>query len=152
MGWLVIITTRKKSPVTFGGVGFVSHGASLDGFWGRENPLPPSGFEHRILQPISSRYTDYASWALYKSLSSRRILVLVWDACDLAQALRIIHYLGNFRAVNFLTTPPPPRAVYSCNKCSVSHCIPVISFLCSSFARIFILTPHVYSYSLQSDT
>ena len=34
--------------------------AGLDGFEESKNLLPLPGFEHRLVRPVASRYTDYA--------------------------------------------------------------------------------------------
>jgi hypothetical protein len=41
------------------GEGWVGPKADLEGFWRRENPLPPPNIEPRIVQAVASRYTDY---------------------------------------------------------------------------------------------
>ena len=44
---------------------------------------PPPGFDHRTVQPIASRYTDYATWPkvhlvlVYKRKTVKKVLLLM---------------------------------------------------------------------------
>ena len=65
MGWVVNATPRpphpRERPGTYCIRGWVGPRAGLDGC---EKYRPPPGFDHRTVQPVASRYTDYAILAL----------------------------------------------------------------------------------------
>jgi len=58
------LTTEKESPVD-----------GPNGFWGRENHLPLPVSETRAVQPVASRYTDYATPAVINSLPIENVIV-----------------------------------------------------------------------------
>ena len=60
-GWVVNVTPRppypQERPGTHCTAGWVGPRAGLDG-WGKSRP--PPGFDPRTIQPVASRYTDWA--------------------------------------------------------------------------------------------
>ena len=62
MGWVVNATPRplypRERPATHCTGGWVGPRAVLDG-WGKSRP--PPGFDPRTVQPVASRYTDWAT-------------------------------------------------------------------------------------------
>jgi len=68
MGWVINVTSRplylRERPGTHCIRVWVGLRAGLD-VYGKSRPPPPTGLDPRTVQPVSSRYTDYAIPALY---------------------------------------------------------------------------------------
>jgi hypothetical protein len=99
MGWVVNATPRPLYPrerdsVTHCIWGWVGPRAGLDGC-GKSRP--PPGFDHRAVQPVASRYTD---WAIPGG--TRYIMLTSKTALQYSNPLQSILLAARFKYVDFM--------------------------------------------------
>jgi hypothetical protein len=67
---------------------------------------PPPGFDHRTLQPVASRYTDYAIRLTHKTVTnSNENILYSHPSCFISFGNRVWEFLPNFHICQFCILP-----------------------------------------------
>ena len=93
-------TTAKERPVD-----------GPNGFWRRENHLPLPVSETRAVQPVASRYTDYATPALINSIPIENVPLSIFLSLSIDS---VLHIRYNLPTKDPSCDPRQSRTLHTC--------------------------------------